>query len=61
MKKNNEPLPDPQLHLVCYEIIEDTDPAPHKVLVQNQFGDLTIKVQRPELLCVPSKKIEVSG
>ena len=61
VSKNHEPIPHPEFHLVCYEILEDTEPAEFKVLVKNQFGVQTLKVQRPELLCLPSSKEEVAG
>lgn len=61
VSKNNEPIPHPEFHLVCYEILESADTPVFKVRVRNQFGEQTLKVQRPELLCLPSSKEEVSG
>lgn len=58
-QKNNTPPPDPDIHLVCYEILENPIPPPHKVEVTNQFGVSVAKVQTPELLCLPSKKQEI--
>jgi hypothetical protein len=59
VKKNNTEPPEPDIHLVCYEILEDPVPPPHKVELNNQFGTSFAKVQKPELLCLPSKKQEL--
>jgi hypothetical protein len=57
--KNGEGIPQPQLHLVCYEIVQISGTLEHKVLIRNQFGDLVMTVDGPDLLCVPSDKIEL--
>ncbi|MEM7480815.1 MAG: hypothetical protein AAF481_06550 [Acidobacteriota bacterium] len=59
VSKNFEPIPHPEVHLVCFEIIEESEPREVKVLVRNQFGEQTLKVQQPELLCLPSSKEHV--
>jgi len=56
--KNDEPVPDPDVHLVCYEISEPLQPR-HRVRTSNQFGDLRFVVKDAETLCVPSKKEEI--
>ena len=55
--KNDEGISDPTAHLTCYKIKEDD--KKRQVLIENQFGEQTLKVTKPKLLCVPSKKIEV--
>ncbi len=59
VQKNNTPIVDPDIHLVCYEILENPIPPPHSVELTNQFGTSFAKVQKPELLCLPSKKKEL--
>jgi hypothetical protein len=58
-KKNDTGIPQPDIHLVCYEILESPVPPPHKVQTKNQFGLQTFKVQTPQLLCLPSSKQEL--
>ncbi|MGH7339484.1 MAG: DUF7450 family protein [Candidatus Rokuibacteriota bacterium] len=61
VRKNETEPPEPDIHLVCYQIIEDSDPAPHLLEVKNQFGVQLVKAQQPELLCLPSSKKEILG
>lgn len=56
--KNNEGILHPEVHQVCYEIRDPLQPT-RNLLVSNQFGELTVKVQDARLLCVPSKKIHL--
>lgn len=53
--KNEEGIPDPKLHLVCYEILEGHDPN-RLVQTSNQFGKTTMNVRKAQELCVPSTK-----
>ena len=55
VSKNGERIPDPDLHLVCYEIEEGHDVS-QAVLATNQFGKIKMKVRQAKELCVPSKK-----
>ena len=53
--KNEEGVPDPKLHLVCYEILKGHDPN-RLVQTSNQFGKTTMDVRKAQELCVPSTK-----
>jgi len=53
--KNNEGIPDKNLHLVCYEILKGHKPE-KLVQTNNQFGKATMKVRKAKELCVPSTK-----
>lgn len=53
--KNGEGIPDPDLHLVCYKILDGHDPEV-AVETRNQFGKATMDVRDARELCVPSKK-----
>ena len=55
--KNGEGILDPEAHLTCYEI-EDLGER-QAVLISNQFGEQTLTVNEPQLLCVPSEKLDV--
>jgi hypothetical protein len=55
--KNDEGISDATAHLTCYKIKEGD--KKQQVRIENQFGEQTLKVKKPTLLCVPSKKIEV--
>lgn len=53
--KNEEGIPDPKLHLVCYEILKGHDPN-RPVETTNQFGRTAMDVRKAQELCVPSTK-----
>jgi hypothetical protein len=55
--KNGAEIRDPASHLTCYPI-EELDPSdlPPAVVVDNQFGSLTLKMGTSQRLCVPSLK-----
>ncbi|HKG25648.1 MAG TPA: hypothetical protein VKB09_08360, partial [Thermomicrobiales bacterium] len=57
--KNGAEIRDPASHLTCYPI-EELDPSalPPEVVVDNQFGSLTLKIGKTQRLCVPSRKKE---
>lgn len=55
VSKNEEGVPDPRLHLVCYEILDSHDPD-EPVLTTNQFGKTELQVRKARELCVPSRK-----
>jgi hypothetical protein len=72
--KNEEGIADPTAHLACYEIrnknrsVDDDDDDRRRrkqflreVLVTNQFGEQTLKVDEGELLCTPSEKNGVAS
>ena len=59
VSKNDEEVPDPDTHLVCFEIVQDLEAIDRKVLVENQFGKRTLIVEQSQLLCLPSSKIEL--
>ena len=51
------PIENPKLHYVCYK--GKTRPIGRNVVVNNQFGSTTLKVQGPTELCLPSSKKEI--
>ncbi len=55
VSKNGEGIPDKELHLVCYEILNPHDPR-QPVLTTNQFGKAKMYVRESQELCVPSTK-----
>jgi hypothetical protein len=55
--KNGEGIFHPTAHLTCYKIEDDGEEL--DVSIKNQFGEQSLKVEKPELLCVPSEKISV--
>jgi hypothetical protein len=50
------PPVDFEAHQVCYEIVEDVPTGEWKVETFDQFGPLTLKGKRAELLCLPAFK-----
>jgi hypothetical protein len=50
--KNGEGIRRPSEHLTCYKIRAEKEKR--DLLVENQFGEQTLEIQKPELLCVPS-------
>ena len=60
--KNGEGLQHPENHLVCYEITtSDGGSTWDRVDTSNQFGDRTLRMIRPQSLCVPSTKTVIGG
>lgn len=59
VSKNEEEVPDPDLHLVCYEIVDGQAPN-ETVLTSNQFGEDSVFVRESKELCVPSTKKRTS-
>jgi hypothetical protein len=55
--KNGEGTRNPVAHLTCYKI--KAKGAKREVSVENEFGSQPLDLKDPELLCVPSNKIEV--
>jgi len=55
VSKNDEGIPDKDLHLVCYKILDQHDPR-QPVVTTNQFGNARMYVRESEELCVPSTK-----
>lgn len=59
-QKNNEPIRDPYIHLKGYQIKPSRGTASHvpqtNILVENQFGAITIDTIAPDRLLVPSLK-----
>lgn len=55
VSKNGEKIPNPKLHLVCYEILEGHEVF-ETVETTNQFDTQKMKVLRARELCVPSLK-----
>jgi hypothetical protein len=55
--KNDEGITNDTAHLTCYEIRGSDKQL--TVSIQNQFGEQSLRVQEPRLLCVPSEKISV--
>ena len=58
--KNQEGIPYPDVHLLCYEIIDSPDLGIWPLQIRNQFGSLNIRAERPRVLCVPSYKYHLS-
>jgi hypothetical protein len=58
VSKNGEGIPDKELHLVCYKIMDPHDPQ-QRVVTANQFGNTRIYVRESQELCVPSFKREL--
>lgn len=62
--KNGEGINDPTAHLTCYKI-KDGRGQPRlerrDVVVEDQFGELTLTVRKAEALCLPSEKDGVSS
>ena len=56
--KNGSGITDPTAHLMCYQIREPRFTR-RDVVVRNQFGDLSLRVLKPESLCVPAAKDNV--
>ncbi len=59
--KNGEGIVDSRLHLVCYDVKDTRSPSQPPfpgatVQITNQFGQETMQVHRPSMLCVPSTK-----
>jgi Laminin G domain. len=52
--KNGEGIRNPAAHLTCYKIKADREKR--DVVATNQFGEQSLEVKKPELLCVPSGK-----
>jgi len=57
VNKNGEGILNPEVHLTCYEI--ERKGEKRDVVVENQFGEQTLTVEEPELLCLPSGKTAV--
>lgn len=51
--------PQPDAHLVCYEIKEDVPTTDWEVKTTDQFGTLSLKGNAAELLCLPAAKTVV--
>jgi len=61
--KDGEGINNPDFHLTCYKIKQVKGQTPfnkRNVLIDNQFGELTLVVGKPQLLCVPSGKIDLA-
>ena len=56
VRKNNTPIVDPNLHYLCFDIVQNVDPALPDVHTSNQFGRQLLRPVKTELLCLPSKK-----
>lgn len=54
--KNGSPVPNPNLHYVCYVINVPVIPV-RSARVTNQFHTMDVRVQQARLLCLPSSKI----
>jgi hypothetical protein len=56
-----EPPPRPEDHLVCYGIAEEAPFAARNVFTRDQFVTQRVRVFDPEVLCVPSTKIDATS
>jgi hypothetical protein len=52
------PIADPDLHYVCYKIVERSRRTPD-VQIKDQFGAPEVGVQQARLLCAPAAKREL--
>lgn len=59
VSKNEERIKNPAGHLTCYEIEDGDDDEERRLRVKDQFGERTLKVGEPKLLCVQSETISV--
>ena len=60
--KNGEGINDPATHLVCYRIRDargEPEFEARVVITEDQFGELLLEVEEPELLCVPALKTDL--
>ncbi len=53
--KNGEGIADPTAHLMCYKI-RDSGDGGQEVIVENQFGEQRLTINRADTLCVPAEK-----
>jgi hypothetical protein len=53
-------IPEPEAHLTCYDLSEQT-PALPTVVVSTQFGEDTVSLGLTHSLCVPAIKTAVDG
>lgn len=56
VKKNETTIVDETLHYVCFDIVQNFEPALPDVQTSNQFGIQRLRPTQTELLCLPSKK-----
>ena len=54
--KNSEGINDATAHLTCYTITRVGFHPNRRVLVEDQFGELTLDLKEPKTLCVPSEQ-----
>ncbi|MGH7339483.1 MAG: DUF7450 family protein [Candidatus Rokuibacteriota bacterium] len=59
VSKDQGEVPEPDWHLVCYDLLVDQDPEPHDVSVDDQYDTETLSTLELELLCLPSSKTEL--
>ena len=59
VSKNGGEVPNPEYHLVCFELQQDQDPVLPTVQTFNQFGDQKLEPIESKMLCLPSKKIHL--
>jgi hypothetical protein len=57
VEKNLEPIFDPIDHLTCYDI---TGTTARLVTVTNQFGPQDLEIQKEDVLCVPTEKVDLT-
>ena len=59
VSKNGGEVPNPEYHLVCFELRQESDPVLPTVQTFNQFGDQKLEPIEAKMLCLPSKKIHL--
>lgn len=52
---------NPQIHLVCYNIVKQLPPVTRQVKTRNQFGDHSLITGLRTMFCAPSYKKVISG
>jgi hypothetical protein len=57
--KNGEGISHPAAQLTCYKV--DGKGKKREVRVGNEFGEDTLDVKKPQLLCVPSERLDVDA
>jgi len=58
VEKNNEPIYDKENHLAVYLIKSlGSEHLPRNILIRNQFGTDSLRVEKSYMLAVPSKKL----
>jgi len=50
-------IADPNSQLTCYQVTKTSKFKKRNVAIGNEFGEFTLTVKKPNMLCVPSNEI----